>query len=348
MNSFTKTQKWIIISASLLLGLLIIGALSAPIIGRMHATYNHSDNTEQSYRQVKMVTVDNDDDYLQYNIVEKNGAYGVTDLDGKILVPIEMDSISYTGDFWGRWTRQSFICKIKNKNIFVVYDKDGECVIPASRRYTKIYPNSCAMPWIHDHYDMYSVARENRKGLCDINGKEVILPAEDIEHYNIRWSPHFLFIEANSKGWRKKRVYSIKGKCIVDKEYDFIEKFSTHDFSLLICNSNHELGEDSDCGLYNEKGECLFMKKGHLEGHAVNNNTRCYFSVYSHEKNITEYYDMYGNKISFQIGLSRTRVGSVDYDDETGFYYINEDRDHESLGIHLDENSKIVYDNNEY
>ena len=68
MKSFTKTQKWIIISASILLSLLIIGALSVPIMGRMHATNNHSDNTEQSYRQVKQVTVDNDDDYLQYNI----------------------------------------------------------------------------------------------------------------------------------------------------------------------------------------------------------------------------------------------------------------------------------------
>lgn len=341
MKSFTKTQKWIIISASILLSLLIIGALSVPIMGRMHATNNHSDNTEQSYRQVKQVTVDNDDDYLQYNIIERNGAYGITNPDGKILVPIEMDSISYTGDFYGRWTRQAFICKLKGQNIWVAYDKEGVCVFPSSRDYTRI--RVCPLYHPKETYDMYEVERNNRVGLCDINGVEIVHPKEDIESFYLGWTPHFIYAEATLKNGLKT-AYSIDGKRIIDEGYEYIERFSTLNFSVLVCRNFSK----DNCALYNEKGECLFRKKGFLEGYAVNNNTRCYFSIYSGEKDITEYYDMYGNKISSQIGSSMTMVGSVNYDDEIGFYYINEDRDHESLGIHLDENSKIVYDNNEY
>ena len=152
------------------------------------------------------------EDGFIWHKLKKGNLYGVQDIEGKEIVPVKFDHIDYCassylyptrffrvrkGDFLGIYTRKG-TCVIttnnhyirlgggttpqgvadvvywvakKNDGGLIILDAKGKEIIPAERNYTEIK----MMPDLDSHGTPYyfSVSQGNRRGICDLNGKEL-------------------------------------------------------------------------------------------------------------------------------------------------------------------------------
>jgi len=121
------------------------------------------------------------EDGFEWYKVCKNGKYGAEDKSGNIMVPIEYDQIDYNYYDTSRgmcYAGAGFSARIKN--FYSYYLRNGKCVIPFTRKYTKIgkitrIENAYRTNKKHDfNYGTYYICRgENRCAICDVNGKEI-------------------------------------------------------------------------------------------------------------------------------------------------------------------------------
>lgn len=94
---------------------------------------------------------------VKYYIVSRDGMYGLTDANGKEIVPMEMEKIETAG---------SNRLKFKQNDSWGLMNFMGKILIPTSRGYTSIGKYSKTQKTFS--YTMYGY-----KGECDINGRQI-------------------------------------------------------------------------------------------------------------------------------------------------------------------------------
>lgn len=113
-----------------------------------------------------------EDDGFEWYIIFKNGKIGAEDKDGKTLIPVEYNSISYQHIPFDDNQPQykgfgpGFIVKKDLYSSF--YLPNGKCIIPYTRNYLSILKTT-----EKNFGTYYTCYKENEIDLCDINGKVI-------------------------------------------------------------------------------------------------------------------------------------------------------------------------------
>ncbi len=139
-----------------------------------------------------------------------NEMYGVADKKGKIIIPCKYgypflsDYGSIGGKMNGELYGFAFIMGGK-----AAFTEKGKELIPEKRGYTNIFP--CINPY--DEIKFFSVAKGEKKGLCDANGTELLPPIYNRVFNMSDFSPYELryFMIETDKGiglydYKKRRI----------------------------------------------------------------------------------------------------------------------------------------------
>lgn len=93
----------------------------------------------------------------KYYIVGKNGLYGLTDVNGRVIIPVELESLGAAGDGYLRF---------KSGGFYGIINYQGRTIIDTTRGYTSIgnYLSS---------RQRFTYEMSGFKGECDNTGKEL-------------------------------------------------------------------------------------------------------------------------------------------------------------------------------
>lgn len=109
-----------------------------------------------------------DDGFEWFELKKDNNGkryYGIADRDGKIILSPEYDGFIYYLDDVATFS-------IKSNNYEGILSKNGEWIIPLTRKYEEIYSNK----------RYYSVKKDGREGICNLSGKEIITPTQEYKY----------------------------------------------------------------------------------------------------------------------------------------------------------------------
>lgn len=123
------------------------------------------------------------DGFIWYKL-KKGNLYGVQDIEGNMIIPIQYSEIEY-----GNWpsslnieyyrhinTPQYF--RVFSGDFIGIYSREGKCIIPVERHYTEAF--MCCEDRSNTTYCYFRVVKNGGKvGLCDLQGREVIPPVYD-------------------------------------------------------------------------------------------------------------------------------------------------------------------------
>ena len=216
---------------------------------------------------------------------------GVLDMNGCIIVPIEMSEILYQcntssinscrGCNLDPEEFRRFLCKFGNdKQYTESYKTNGECVISHERGYQNICLDSYVNKY-HSHLLYIVTSKDDLIGVCDSDGKEIVHPVFNKESFNRT------IIEEKNKYHKNElctnllfqdheSVYDSNGKCIIaalDNYYISIgAKRLNHpdketDNYLLFCRRN-DMGTD----IRSPKGKLICSSDGSAYLSEVSNN----------------------------------------------------------------------------
>lgn len=94
-------------------------------------------------------------DYAYYEVIDKEGLWGVKNIKGEFIVPCKYDRVYFSS---------SDNCfKVKRNEFCGIIAKDGKVIIPVGKYHDII-----------QHNDGFTVWYADTKGFCDLNGKELI------------------------------------------------------------------------------------------------------------------------------------------------------------------------------
>lgn len=141
-------------------------------------------------------------------IIQKGKNYGVADIEGKVLIPIENTSIESKGEY----------IYVEKNNIREVYDKSGNKA--------KVEYNKIILPTSNENYKIVINSEENSNyyGVIDNNGKEVI----KTDYLYIEYAFDNYFISCGKNG--KLGVIDSNGKTVIDLKYDLVQKMQGKNF----------------------------------------------------------------------------------------------------------------------
>lgn len=128
------------------------------------------------------------DGFEWYEIADKDWHYGAEDKNGKLIVPLGDYYISYNS-----FSLKYFEIRQKGGKGKGVYNLRGKCIIPLSRNYTSVFGTS------NYRGSYYEFSKEDGRGVCDINGKEVCF-IKDIEYLDLEYQKGKLFYTFKKNG----------------------------------------------------------------------------------------------------------------------------------------------------
>lgn len=231
-------------------------------------------------------------------IIQKNKNYGVADLSGKILIPVENTSIEAKGEY----------IYVEKNNIREVYDATGKKV--------DIDYDKTIMSTSNQNYKIIvnSNERGNFYGVIGNNNKQLIKP----EYLYIEYAFDNYFIACGENG--KLGVIDSSENIVLELKYDLVQKIQEKDIIQTLLKDNN-LTE-----LYAKN-----MKKICEMENATLDNQTDYIKVYS-DKEI-KYYNNNGENIpNTQVFKSNSlfaasQEGKWGYTDKNGSVKVNYEYD---------------------
>ena len=260
-------------------------------------------------------------------IIEKGKNYGVADISGNIIIPIENTSIKSKGIY----------IYVEKNNIREVYDASGNKV--------NVDYNQTIMPTSNDNYKITIVSKEsgNYYGVINANNKQII----DSEYLYIEYAFDNYFIACGQNG--KLGVLDDNGKTVIELQYDLVQKVQGKNIiQTLLTNTN-------TTEIYSEKMEKIFeMQNATLE------NKENFIKLYS-DKEI-KYFNNEGESINFSQIFTDNKIfadaknGKWGYIDAKGktiidyeYEFANELNEYKYAAVKkdgkwgaIDENGKII------
>lgn len=158
--------------------------------------------------------------------------YGACDPNGKLIIPIEFDFISFY-DYHFRVDK-------KNKKQKAIFDKNGKAITPfISCDWLQI------MWWRLNDQNIFfaiDIEKSGKHGVIDYNGN-LIIPIE-YKSVNLEWGGDKLYFSVN-KGKNKYGAYSLSGELLVEPKYRFLkyenDNFIYHDKNYNSYNTGIKL-----------------------------------------------------------------------------------------------------------
>ena len=260
-------------------------------------------------------------------IIEKGKNYGVADISGNLIIPIENTNIKSKGLY----------IYVEKNNIREVYDASGNKA--------NIDYNQTIMPTSNDNYKITIVSKEsgNYYGVLDINNKQII----DSEYLYIEYAFNNYFIACGQNG--KLGVLNSEGKTVIDLKYDLVQKVQGKNIiQTLLTNTN-------TTEIYSEKMNKIFeMQNATLE------NKENYIKLYSNKE--IKYFNNEGESINASQIFTNNKIfaatknGKWGYVDSNGktiidyeYEFANELNEYKYAAIKkdgkwgaIDENGKII------
>lgn len=172
-----------------------------------------------------------------YKITSNTGKVGVADKDGNIIIPAEHYRISYFDDanVYKVYSDRMHICLYdlsgkpliyndsgfnyihyyaeegfyiaKKDSKYSIFSLSGKCIIPLERGYSKIrYSEDLGR-----NYAFYYVYKDDKEGVCDLNGKEIIKPIYNSVIYS-SFDNCFSYKTSSSSNWVDLHKVHIKPK----------------------------------------------------------------------------------------------------------------------------------------
>ena len=200
------------------------------------------------------------DDKNNIFILEKTKKYGVSNLNGDIIIPIDNTSIELKG---------IYIYAINGQNKYV-YDKNGQIV--------DIDFNKVIIDTTNQNYKITLNINNDKSlyGVIDLNNKQII----DEKYLYIEYAYDNYFIACGENG--KLGVIDDKGNIIVELNYDVVEKLQDKNIIQAV-NSQNNITE-----IYSSNLEKVSEMKN-----AVIQNQKDYIKIYSDNELV--YLDNNGN-----------------------------------------------------
>ncbi len=165
------------------------------------------------------------DGFEWYETYNGNGKYGAEDRNGNTIVPLMYDRVSYQGeeclcvkndDKWGVYrngtmivpVEYDFVCvldlgleegfniqiSVRKDGYWGLYNLFGKCLIPVSRRYQYVSPET-GVNLLEKHYRCSYVpdGQKRKQVICDASGKVIFCPTQ--EYYDL----YFFYHKASGK-----------------------------------------------------------------------------------------------------------------------------------------------------
>lgn len=150
-------------------------------------TKNTNKTTPKNSREYKI-----NDDGFEWYLVCKNGKYGAEDKNGNLLIPYEYTNIWYISIAANEKKYPAFLMAFMGDYVGA-YLPNGKCIIPVSRKYTNIWPESS------NEYGMYYTynKKDGMYGFCDVNGKQLF--EAPYNHLEPKYSEGKFFYKVSKK-----------------------------------------------------------------------------------------------------------------------------------------------------
>lgn len=221
-------------------------------------------------------------------IVQKGKNFGLANIEGKIIIPVENTNIQVKGQY----------VYVEKNNIKNVYDSAGNK--------TEIDFNQSIIPTSSDKYKITITSEEsgNYYGVMDETNKQIVKP----EYIYIEFAFDNYFIACGKNG--KLGVIDSEGKAILDLKYDLVQKMQGKNIIQTL------LSDTNTTEIYSEKLEKICEMQN-----AIIDNQDDYIKIYSN--NDIKYFNNNGESITSTTVLPNNKLYSSTKDGKWGYVDIN-------------------------
>ena len=217
-------------------------------------------------------------------IVKKGKNFGVTNLAGKVIIPVENTNIEAKGQY----------IYVEKNNIKEVYDANGNK--------TNINFNQAIIPTSNENYKIMIVSEENGNfyGIMDSNNKQIVKP----EYIYIEYAFDKYFIACGQNG--KLGVIDSEGKVAIDLKYDLVQKVQGKNIIQTL------LSENNITELYNQKLQKICEMKD-----AIIENPESHIKIYSNKE--LNYFNNNGESVKSSAVFPDNKLYASVQDEKWGY-----------------------------
>lgn len=194
-------------------------------------------------------------------IIQRNGKQGAVDREGKIILPIEYDSIVFGGSYINatqngetlifdmqgnkQQTNIKSLTKIENTNYYIAIDQSDVYTIVDANKNTIVDDNYTYIEYLQDNY--FIVAREGKNGIINIKGDVIV----DLKYTSIFRFNDTNLLQAENAENSKIDLYNSKIEVVASMENAVIKQYETNSQKYII------LASEDDFKYYDENGNEL-------------------------------------------------------------------------------------------